>query len=77
MPMCCEKMLLDYASPLVHTSQLKQAIEALEQGRALLWSEMRYLRPSIDRLCGANGPLAEKLIATDNQGLEEPTMSSL
>ncbi|KAH9980709.1 hypothetical protein BJV74DRAFT_855532, partial [Russula compacta] len=30
--------------------QLEQAIETLERGRGLLWSEMRGLRSSIDHL---------------------------
>ena len=37
----CEKLPLDYASYLVQVGQLKQAIETLERGRGLLWSEMR------------------------------------
>ena len=50
--------------------------QAIEQGRALLWSEMRYLRPSIDRLLWSQCTFSGE-IATDNQGLEELTMSSL
>ncbi|KAH9013475.1 hypothetical protein EDB85DRAFT_2219210 [Lactarius pseudohatsudake] len=41
---------LDYASYQVHLHQLEEAVETLERGRALLWSEMRHLRVSIDQL---------------------------
>ncbi|KAI9460741.1 hypothetical protein F5148DRAFT_252894 [Russula earlei] len=44
---------LDYASYLVHSGRLEKAIETLERGRALLWSEMRGLRTSIDQLRAA------------------------
>ncbi|KAH9962737.1 CHAT domain-containing protein, partial [Lactifluus volemus] len=44
----------NYASYQVDTGQLNRAIETLERGRALLWSEMRSFRTSADRL--AAGP---------------------
>ncbi|KAH9970655.1 CHAT domain-containing protein [Russula compacta] len=69
-----EKLPLDYASYLVEIGQLKQAIETLERGRGLLWSEMRGLRTSIDRLRAANLPLAEKFAAV-NRDLEALTIS--
>ncbi|KAH9997415.1 hypothetical protein BJV74DRAFT_260979 [Russula compacta] len=69
-----EKLPLDYASYLVQTSQLKQAIEALERGRGLLWSEMRGLRASIDQLHAINLPLAKKFAAV-NRNLEALTIS--
>jgi CHAT domain-containing protein len=71
-----EKMPSDYASHLVHTGQLTQAIETLERGRALLWSELRGLRSSIRHISGVDPLLAEKLTAI-NQGLEKLTMSVL
>jgi hypothetical protein len=43
-------MPLDYASYQLDLDQLEQAIETLERGRAILWSEMRYLRASVDQL---------------------------
>ncbi|KAI0292100.1 CHAT domain-containing protein [Multifurca ochricompacta] len=70
----CDKMPLDYASYQIDMGQFTQAIETLEQGRALLWSEMRDLRNSIDQLSGFNSPLATKLAAI-NQDLESLTMS--
>ncbi|KAI0248460.1 CHAT domain-containing protein [Lactifluus subvellereus] len=67
-------MPLAYASYRVEASDLEQAVETLEQGRALLWSEMRGLRTSIDRLSVANPALATKL-AIINRDLETLTMS--
>ncbi|KAI0248458.1 CHAT domain-containing protein [Lactifluus subvellereus] len=67
------KMPLAYASYRVETGRLEQAVETLEQGRALLWSEMRGLRTSIDRLSVANPALATKL-AIINRDLETLTM---
>ena len=64
----------DYASYQIENGQVKQAVETLEQGRALIWSEMRGLRTSTDQLRTANPALADKL--TDiNQRLESVTMS--
>jgi tetratricopeptide (TPR) repeat protein len=64
----------NYASYQVERSQPKQAIESLERGRALLWSEMRGLRTSTDQLRAADTALADKL-ADINQSLELVTMS--
>ncbi|KAH9969347.1 hypothetical protein BJV74DRAFT_954197 [Russula compacta] len=69
-----EKLPLDYASYLVQVGQLEQAIETLERGRGLLWSEMRGLRASIDQLSAVYLPLAEKFAAV-NQDLEAVTIS--
>ncbi|KAI9433888.1 CHAT domain-containing protein [Lactarius indigo] len=66
----CEKVTLDYASYLVDTGRVKQAIETLEQGRASLWSEMRGLRTFI----ASGSPLAEEF-ARINRDLEELTTS--
>ncbi|KAI0248477.1 CHAT domain-containing protein [Lactifluus subvellereus] len=68
------KMPLAYASYRVETGHLEQAVETLGQGRALLWSEMRGLRTSIDRLSVTNPTLATKL-AIINRDLETLTMS--
>ena len=64
----------DYASYQIKTGQPKQAIETLERGRALLWSEMRGLRTSTDQIRAANPALGDKL-ADINQRLESVTMS--
>ena len=70
-----EKLPLDYASYLVQIGHLRQAIETLERGRGLLWSEMRGLRASIDQLRAVNLPLAENFAAV-NRDLEALTISS-
>ena len=40
----CQAMPLDYASYQIHLGRFEEAVETLEKGRALLWSEMRGLR---------------------------------
>ena len=68
------EMPLAYASYQVGQGQLEQAIETLERGRALLWSEMRHFRTSIDQLLRADPELGHKFAAL-NQDLEELTKS--
>jgi CHAT domain-containing protein len=63
------KMPLEYASYLIHVGQLEQAVETLEHGRALLWSEMRGFRTSTDQLRCARPVLADQL-AKINKTLE-------
>ena len=70
-----EKLPTDYMSYLVQIGQLEQAIETLERGRGLLWSEMRGLHTSIDQLHAVNSPLAEKFAAV-NRDLEALTTLS-
>ena len=70
----CETLPLDCASYQVDTGQLQTAIETLERGRALIWSEMRGLRSSIDQLRASDPDLADKL-TTINQDLEELTLT--
>ncbi|KAI9452973.1 CHAT domain-containing protein [Lactarius psammicola] len=70
---CC-RMPLDYASYQVDLHQLEEAIETLERGRALLWSEMHHLRTSVDQLLLSHPDLAHKF-ATVNRDLEELTKS--
>ena len=65
-----EKLPLAHVSHQIHIGQFKGAIETLELGRGLLWSEMRGLRTSVDHLRIANSFLAEKFAAV-NQDLEE------
>jgi tetratricopeptide (TPR) repeat protein len=68
------RLPLDYASYQTQNGQVKQAVETLERGRALIWSEMRGLRTSTDQLRTADSALADKF--TDiNQRLESVTMS--
>ncbi|KAI9457830.1 CHAT domain-containing protein [Lactarius psammicola] len=65
---------LDYASYQVDLYQLKEAIETLERGRALLWSEMRHLRTSVNQLLQAHPQLGNEFAAI-NRELEELTKS--
>ena len=64
----------EYASYQIQNGQVKRAIETLERGRALIWSEMRGLRTSTDQIRTADPVLAEKLTEI-NQRLEFMTMS--
>ena len=70
-----ETLSLDYASYQIDMGQLEQAVETLERGRGLLWSEMHGLRTSIDQLRLVNLPLAERFAAINND-LEALTTSS-
>ena len=63
---------LDYASYQIENGQVKQAVETLERGRALIWSQMRGLRTSTDHLRVANPALAHKF-AESNRELESVT----
>jgi len=64
----------DYASYRIEMGQYKLAIETLERGRALLWSEMRGLRTSTDQLRAVKPSLADRF-TTINRQLESVTMS--
>ena len=65
---------LDYASYRVGLHQLEQAIETLERGRALFWSELRRFRAPINQLLEADPDLGHKFAAV-NRDLEELTKS--
>jgi tetratricopeptide (TPR) repeat protein len=57
---------LECASYYIEVGALERAVESLEQGRTLLWSEMRGLRTSVDRLRlsdGMGAALAERFVA--------------
>ncbi|KAH9959332.1 CHAT domain-containing protein [Russula dissimulans] len=71
-----QKLPLNHASYHINTGQLENAIETLEQGRGLLWFEMRGLRTSVDHLRVVDSSLAEKFTAV-NRNLEALTTSSL
>jgi tetratricopeptide (TPR) repeat protein len=70
-----EKTPLNFASYQIRKGDLKSAIEILEQGRALLWSEMHGLRTSTDQLRTADPDLAERFTAI-NKKLEVLTTST-
>ena len=69
-----QTMPLDYASYQIHLGQFEEAVETLEQGRALLWSEMRGLRIPVAQLIKEDSPLAQRL-AQINQELEALTIA--
>ena len=72
-----EKTPLNFASHYIRmpAGNLESAIETLEQGRALLWSEMHGLRTSTDQLRTADSDLAEKFTVI-NKELEILTTST-
>ena len=65
---------LDYASYHIHAGHLEQAVETVERGRALLWSEIRGLLTLIDQIRLADSDLADKFSAI-NRGLETRTLT--
>ncbi|KAH9977044.1 CHAT domain-containing protein [Lactifluus volemus] len=69
-----EELPSHYASYQVHTGQINKAIETLERGRALLWSEMRGFRTSADKLRAVDSNLAAEFEAI-NGDLEKVTKS--
>ena len=70
----CQTIPLDYASYQIYLGQFEEAVETLEQGRELLWSEMRGLRTSVFQLIEEDPPLAKRF-AEINQELEILTIS--
>ena len=67
----CQTMPLDYASYQIHLGQFEEAVETLEQGRALIWSEMRGFQTP---LAIEDSPLAKRF-SEINRELEVLTMS--
>ena len=64
---------LQCASYHIEMGFLEKAVESLERGQALLWSEMRGLRMPIDQLRESdNATLAERYVAI-SQELEDTT----
>jgi len=61
-----ETLPLDCASYQVHTGHIQRAVETLERGRALIWSELRGLRSSIDQLRASHPDSADKLAAINH-----------
>ena len=74
LPAYSHDMPRDYASYQVEQGHLEQAIETLERGRVLLWSEMRRLRTPVDQLLDAEPEKGHKFAAI-NRDLEELTKS--
>ena len=71
----CQTMPLHYASYQINLGQFEEAVETLEQGRALIWSEMREFRTPIAQLIEKGSPLAKRF-AEVNQELEALTISA-
>jgi CHAT domain-containing protein len=69
-----ETLPLYCASYQVHAGKPQSAIETLERGRALIWSEMRGLRSSIDQLRASDSEAANELAAI-NEDLEVLTLT--
>ena len=67
----CQTMPLDYASYQINLGQFEEAVETLEQGRVLIWSEMRGLRTPV---AIEDSPIAKRFFEI-NQELEVMTMS--
>jgi CHAT domain-containing protein len=57
----CQSMPFDYASYQIVLGQFEDAIETLEQGRALIWSEMRGLRTPITDVIQEVSPSTKRL----------------
>ena len=70
----CQTMPLDYASFQIQLGRFEEAIETLEKGRALLWSEMRGLRTPMAQLLDGDSPLSKRFTEI-NQELEALTVS--
>ena len=64
----CHTMPLDYASYQIGLGKFEEAVEILEQGRTLLWTEMRGLRSPVAEIV-ENLPLAQRF-SEINQELE-------
>jgi hypothetical protein len=71
-----EKTPLNFASHLISAGQLERAVEVLEHGRALIWSEMRGLRTCTSQLRAVDPVLADRFTAI-NRELEIVTTSAL
>ena len=67
---------LDYASYQIEKGQLELAVETIEQGKTMIWSDIYGLRTSAGRLRMANPDLAERL-ATVSQDLAAVNASIL
>jgi len=70
-----ETMPLNFASYQIREGQVEHAIETLEQGRALLWSEIHGLRTSSHQL-HAEFPILADCFTTISRELEVLTTSS-
>ncbi|KAH8111533.1 TPR-like protein [Phellopilus nigrolimitatus] len=65
----------DAASYAIEIGEVAQAVEMLEQGRALIWSQLRGFRTPIEQLREVNKGLADKFLTTSRE-LESLATSS-
>ncbi|KAH8105057.1 TPR-like protein [Phellopilus nigrolimitatus] len=65
----------DAASYAIQVGEVAQAVEMLEQGRALIWSQLRGLRTPMDQLAKVDEGLADRFLNTSRE-LESLTTSS-
>ncbi|EJC98570.1 uncharacterized protein FOMMEDRAFT_161386 [Fomitiporia mediterranea MF3/22] len=68
-------IVLDAVAYAVHENKLEEAVELVEQGRGLLWSQMRGFRTPMEYLAEKNKAFADRFTET-NQQLENLAMSS-
>ncbi|KAH8981490.1 hypothetical protein EDB92DRAFT_2114024 [Lactarius akahatsu] len=72
----CRNMPLDYASYQIYLGRFEEAKgETLEQGRALLWSEVRGLRVPMAQLTSKDDPPLAMRFTETNQELEALTIA--
>ncbi|KAH8105069.1 TPR-like protein [Phellopilus nigrolimitatus] len=71
----CPTLASDAASYAIEVGEVAQAVEMLEQGRALIWSQMRGLRTPIEQLREVNKGLADRFLTTSRE-LESLATSS-
>ncbi|KAF9077039.1 TPR-like protein [Rhodocollybia butyracea] len=69
------KFFSDGASRAIQLDQLALAVEIIEQGRGLLWSELRGLRTPMDKLQALDPSLADELMQINRQ-LERLSMEN-
>ncbi|EJD03441.1 TPR-like protein [Fomitiporia mediterranea MF3/22] len=69
-------LTLDAVAYAVEENRLEEAIEILEQGRGLLWSQMRGFRTPLDDLADTNRELAERFRIVSRQLEDLATTSS-
>ncbi|KAH8103699.1 CHAT domain-containing protein [Phellopilus nigrolimitatus] len=65
----------DAASYAIEIGEVAQAVEMLEQGRALIWSQLRSFRTPIEQLKEVNEGLADRFLTTSRE-LESLATSS-
>jgi tetratricopeptide (TPR) repeat protein len=68
----------DAAAAAISQERYDKAIEWLDQGRSIVWTQILHLRTPVDELRDVNSDLAERLLRVSrslDRGLEEDTVS--